>query len=52
MAVMIKRLFIVLLKLILIYGEGEVIQSGQPTHFHMEDRGPEIQVTADSDGVK
>ena len=30
----------------------EVIQSGQPTHFHMEDRGPEIQVTADAEGVK
>ena len=30
----------------------EVVQSGQPTHFHMEDRGPEIQVTADAEGVK
>lgn len=33
-------------------GEKEVVQSGQPTHFHMEDRGPEIQVTADAEGVK
>ena len=52
-AIMKKELFLILLNLILVNGEGgEVIQSGQPTHFHMEDRGPEIQVTADADGVK
>lgn len=32
--------------------EKSVVQTGQPTHFHMENRGPEIQVTADSEGVK
>ena len=32
--------------------EDTVTQPGQPTHFHMEDRGPEIQVTADDSGVK
>ena len=42
-AIMKKELFLILLNLILVNGEGgEVIQSGQPTHFHMEDRGPEI----------
>jgi len=44
-----KRGFVLLLILALgACQDKEVVQSGQPTHFHMEDRGPEIQVTADA----
>lgn len=45
----------IIICIILHYAKGEgkdTIQAGQPTHFHMEDRGPEIQVTADAMGVK
>ena len=53
---MVKTLFLILALFPLLYRHGdcaeEVVQSGQPTHFHMEDRGPEIQVTADAEGVK
>ena len=53
MSLRIIKLLVIFLKMIVaVYGEGEVVQSGQPTHFHMEDRGPEIQVTADAEGVK
>jgi len=43
---------ILLLRTVSCQDKKEVVQSGQPTHFHMEDRGPEIQVTADAEGVK